>query len=69
MITVMETKTDKPRQIFFSEESAVLMRRVWPKRDPEALLFAGKVPGQPVNYRVSWEKLPQGDRTPRSPST
>lgn len=59
VITVMETKTDKPRQIFFSEESAVLMRRVWPKRDPEALLFAGKVPEQPVNYRVSWEKLTQ----------
>ncbi|MGF6445356.1 tyrosine-type recombinase/integrase [Paraburkholderia youngii] len=56
VITVMETKTDKPRQIFFSEETTALMRRVWPKRDPAALLFVGKT-GQPVNYRVSWAKL------------
>lgn len=57
VITVMETKTDRPRQIFFSEETAALMRRVWPKRDPDALLFAGKAPGQPVNYRATWAKL------------
>ncbi|HEY3597201.1 MAG TPA: tyrosine-type recombinase/integrase [Paraburkholderia sp.] len=57
VITVMETKTDRPRQIFFSEDTAALMRRVWPKRDPDALLFAGKFPGQPVNYRASWTKL------------
>jgi integrase len=57
VITVLETKTDKPRQIFFSEETAALMRRVWPKRDPDALLFAGKCPDQPVDYRASWAKL------------
>lgn len=57
VITVLETKTDKPRQIFFSEETAELMRRVWPKRDSESLLFGGKVSAQPINYRASWTKL------------
>ncbi|MEC3769049.1 tyrosine-type recombinase/integrase [Cupriavidus sp. SS-3] len=56
-ITVMQTKTDKPRQLFFSEDTAALMRRVWPKRDPDALLFESKVKGQPVNYRNTWAKL------------
>ncbi len=56
-ITVMETKTDKPRQLFFSEETAALIQRVWPKRDPNALVFTGKVPGQPIDYRVAWAKL------------
>lgn len=56
-ITVMKTKTDKPRQLFFSEETAALMQRVWPKRDPNALVFTGKIPGQPVNYRAAWAAL------------
>jgi integrase len=56
-VTVMQTKTDRPRQLFFSAETAALIQRVWPKRDPNALVFAGKVPGQPIDYRVAWAKL------------
>jgi len=56
-ITVMQTKTDKPRQLFFSEDTATLIQRVWPKRDPDALMFQGKVPGMPINYRATWAKL------------
>jgi integrase len=56
-ITVMQTKTDRPRQLFFSDDTAALIQRVWPKRDPNALVFAGKVPGLPIDYRVAWTKL------------
>jgi integrase len=56
-ITVMQTKTDRPRQLFFSDDTATLIQRVWPKRDPNALVFAGKVPGLPIDYRVAWTKL------------
>lgn len=56
-VTVMETKTDRPRQLFFSEETAELMRRIWPKRDPEELLFEGRRKGYPINYRMTWERL------------
>jgi integrase len=56
-ITVMETKTDRPRQLFFSEETAQLIRRIWPKRDPADLLFEGRRKGHPINYRMAWERL------------
>ena len=56
-ITVMDTKTGRPRVLFFSEESAQLMRRVWPDRQPDALLFEGRRKGHPINYRAAWEKL------------
>jgi integrase len=56
-ITVMRTKTDQPRQLFFSEETATLMRRVWPKREPDTLAFEGKVKGLPINYRMAWADL------------
>ncbi|WP_305073453.1 tyrosine-type recombinase/integrase [Propionivibrio sp.] len=56
-ITVLETKTDKPRVLFFSEETAALMRRVWPKRNPEDLLFEGRRKNYPINYRRAWEDL------------
>lgn len=56
-ITVMDTKTGKPRVLFFSEESAQLMRRVWPTRNADDLLFEGRRKGYPINYRAAWEKL------------
>jgi len=59
-ITVMQTKTDRPRVLFFPPEVADLMRRVWPKpkRDPAALLFDSKrCPGQPETYRRQWSEL------------
>lgn len=56
-ITVLDTKTDKPRMLFFSEAAAELMRRVWPKRNPDDLLFEGRRRNHPINYRCAWEEL------------
>ncbi len=56
-ITVMDTKTGKPRQLFFSEATANLMRRVWAKRDPDTLLFEGRIKGRAIDYRKAWEQL------------
>lgn len=48
------TKNGNPRILFFSEQTADLIRRVYPKRAPEALLFEGRVPGQPIDYKRIW---------------
>ncbi|SDO61813.1 Site-specific recombinase XerD [Ralstonia sp. 25mfcol4.1] len=57
-ITVIQTKTDRPRTLFFSEETAALIRRVWPaKREPDALVFQGRRYGQPINFRKAWEDV------------
>jgi len=59
-IEVLETKTGKPRMLFFSQETAALMRRVWPIRDPDALLFGStRSPGSIVTFKKSWDKLTQ----------
>lgn len=51
------TKTGVPRVLHFRPETAQLMRRVFPKRKDESLIFEGKVPGQPIGYRTSWQML------------
>lgn len=57
-IEVLETKTGKPRMLFFSHETAALMRRVWPTRNPEAMLFeSSRAPGATVNFKKNWDKL------------
>lgn len=56
-ITVMDTKTDRPRVLFFSEETAELMRRVWPNRNQNELLFEGRMRNQPIDYRSQWRDL------------
>ncbi len=56
-IVADKTKTGRPRVLFFSEETAALIRRVWPTRAPDALPFEGKARGVPVSYRTAWEKL------------
>lgn len=33
------------------------MRRVWPKRNPDDLLFEGRRRNHPINYRCAWEEL------------
>lgn len=48
------TKNGTPRVLFFSPETAALIRRVCPKRNPEALVFEGRVPGQPITFRKTW---------------
>ena len=48
------TKNGTPRVLFFSEQTAQLLNRVYPKRSPEKLLFEGRVPGQPISFRRIW---------------
>ena len=57
-ILCMQTKTGRPRVLFFPREISDLIRRVWPKRDPGSLLFAGKVnPSAPIDFRCHWRAL------------
>lgn len=54
------TKTGAPRVLFFSEETAELMRRVWPKQPPGELLFeSNRITGQVIDYRRQWAELTQ----------
>jgi integrase len=39
------TKNGSPRVLFFSEKTAQLLKRAYPRRSPSALLFEGRVPG------------------------
>ncbi|WP_131111283.1 tyrosine-type recombinase/integrase [Sulfuricystis thermophila] len=57
-VEVLDTKTGKPRMLFFSESTAALMKRIWPKQPPGELLFEStRVKGQPINYRNQWAAL------------
>jgi integrase len=48
------TKNGMPRVLFFSDQTAQLLKRVYSKRIPEKLLFEGRVPGQPISFRRIW---------------
>jgi integrase len=56
-ILAEKTKTDRPRVPFFTRKTADLMRRIWPRRAPDDLLFEGRIRGCPITYKASWEKL------------
>jgi integrase len=56
-ITCQTTKTGKPRVLHFTPETAALMLRVWPKRNPDDLLFEGRIKGSSINYRAQWSAL------------
>lgn len=53
------TKSGMPRILFFSPQTGALIERVWSvhRRTDSALLFEGRVPGQPINYRRAWQCL------------
>jgi integrase len=51
------TKNGTPRVLFFSAQTEHLMRRVFVTRDPSALLFEGRVPGQPISFRKAWDTV------------
>ena len=50
------TKNGTPRVLFFSVETAALIRRVYPEsqRRGGLMLFEGRVPGQSISYRRMW---------------
>lgn len=59
-IEVVKTKTDKPRMLFFSQETASLLCRVWSSRKPDEQLFeSARAPGATVNFKKNWDKLTQ----------
>jgi integrase len=49
------TKTGVPRVLHFRPETAALMARVYKTRQDDALLFAGRCPGEPISYRAAWK--------------
>ena len=53
-ILAPNTKNGTPRVLFFSPQTAQLLKRVYIKRIPEKLLFEGRVPGQPISFRRVW---------------
>lgn len=56
-IHVSRTKNGQPRVLFFRPETAILIKRAFPTRRADDLVFEGRVPGQPVDYKVAWAKL------------
>ena len=57
LLPASDCKTGRARVLFFSAETALEMRRIWPQRDPELLIFQGRRLGQSINYRRSWLEL------------
>lgn len=57
-IEVLNTKTGKPRMLFFSQQTADLMKRVWVNRVADEMLFGStRAPGAVVNFKKQWTKL------------
>jgi hypothetical protein len=48
------TKTGVPRVLHFQAQTQELIRRVYPKRSEDALVFEGRAPGLPVSFRKAW---------------
>ncbi len=48
------TKTGVPRVLHFRSETATLIERVYKSRVPTDLVFAGRVPGEPISFRRAW---------------
>jgi integrase len=49
------TKNGTPRVLFMQPATADLIRRVFPKRPSEELVFQGRVRNQPNSFRKAWE--------------
>jgi integrase len=54
-ILCAKTKTGVPRVLHCRPEVAGLIRRVFPRRDDDALVFEGRVPGRPVDFKKAWK--------------
>lgn len=51
------TKTGVPRILHFRPETAALIERICRNRRPDALVFEGQVPGEPISYRAAWRRI------------
>ena len=57
-ILVMVTKTDKPRVLFYSPQTAKLIDRYCPSKPDDLLIFGSeRYPTQPKKYRDNWITL------------
>ncbi len=57
-IELLHTKTNQPRVLFFTPQTAQLIQRVWPQRKSEAMLFeSDRAPGAALNYKKRWDAL------------
>jgi integrase len=56
-IALPTSKNGRPRTLFFTSQTAVLIKRVVPTRPPESLVFEGRVLGRPIDFRKSWAQL------------
>jgi integrase len=55
-----KTKTGVPRVLYFTEETARHIQRIWPERirQPERMLFESRrAPGAVVSYKKAWERI------------
>lgn len=56
-ILLHTSKTGKPRILHFREETAALIRRICPSRPDTSLLFPGRDPAFPIDYKKRWARL------------
>lgn len=56
-ILLPTSKNGTPRTLHFSDRTRRLLLRVSPNPPEDGLIFEGRVPGQPINYRASWKRL------------
>ncbi len=51
------TKTGLPRVLHFRPETAELIRRAFKTMSKEKLIFEGRLPGTPINFRTIWRTV------------
>ena len=56
-ILLPTSKNGTPRTLHFSDRTLKLLLRIFPNPPADGLMFEGRVPGQPINYRAAWQHL------------
>lgn len=56
-VLLRTSKTGRPRMLHFTAATAALIQRLVPNRPQSALVFPGRDPSQPINYRAAWRSL------------
>ena len=56
-ILLPDSKNGTPRTMHFSDATRKLLLRVFPNPPKDGLIFEGRVPGKPIEYRAAWKRL------------
>jgi integrase len=56
-IILPTSKNGKPRMLFFTDQTANLIRRMTSNKEAAKLIFEGRVLGRPLDFRKSWALL------------